>query len=83
MGGAPSPYIVQGLLCSVTRSRALQACSDSGAYLGFGGTRSNHYPSGVHLLGDVVKPGSTSAPELSRWVPAPAGPLPSWAWFKT
>ena len=29
MGGAPSPNIVQGFPCSVTRSRALQACSDS------------------------------------------------------
>ena len=37
----------------------------------------------VHLLGNVVKPGSTSVPELSRWVQAPAGPLPLWAWFKT
>ena len=56
---------------------------ESGAYLGFGGTRSNHYQSRVHLLGNVVKPGSTSVPELSRWVPAPAGPLPFGAWFKT
>ena len=37
MGGAPSPYIVQGLLCSVTRSRALQACSDSLSDPRFGG----------------------------------------------
>ena len=29
MGGAPSPNVVQGFLCSVTRSRALQVCSDS------------------------------------------------------
>ena len=29
MGGAPSPNIVQGFPCSVTRSRALQASSDS------------------------------------------------------
>ena len=29
MGGAPSPNIVQGFPCSVTRSRAQQGCSDS------------------------------------------------------
>ena len=55
----------------------------SGAYLGFVGTSSNHYQSGVHPLGNIVKPGSTSVPELSRWVTAPAGPLPFEAWFKT
>ena len=55
----------------------------SGAYLGFVGTRSNHYQSGVHPLGNIVKPGSTSVPELNRWVPSLPGPLPFWAWSKT
>ena len=37
MGGAPSPNIVQGFPCSVTRSRALQASSDSYIRPRFGG----------------------------------------------
>ena len=57
--------------------------SESGRGSAFVGTGSNHYQSGVHPLGNVVKPGSTSVPELRGWVQPPLGPLPFGAWFKT
>ena len=45
--------------------------SESGRGSAFVGTGSNHYQSGVHPLGNVVKPGSTSVPELRGWVQPP------------
>ena len=57
--------------------------SESGRGSAFVGTGSDHYQSGVHPLGNVVKPGSTSVPKLRGWVQPPLGPMPFGAWFKT
>ena len=45
-------------------ARKMGPKSESGRGSAFVGTGSNHYQSGVHPLGNVVKPGSTSVPEL-------------------
>jgi len=54
-----------------------------GTITAFGGTSSNPYQSGVHILGNVTKHGSRPVPELNSYDVVPQWLLPIWAGFKT